>query len=284
MKTQSIFVLILMFMLPAFAQQREAEPVTLQAISDNLYQVLGGRGANGGAYLGENGVLLIDTKMTRESQQQVFDEIAKQTDLPIRYLINTHSDGDHINGNVFFPESTIIIAHENCRTDFFKPNRRGEPSDWTDPEKIEFVPSMTFRDKMDIYLGSKQVELWYFGVGHTTGDAVVYFPEEKTAFLGDQVFSGRPQLIHSYKGGNSFQHVQTVQKMLDTLNAEKFCTGHSDILSRLDLQNHVTEMKSLQDKIKQMVGAQKTLDEIKAEFEENQGRLVESIVAELQNR
>ncbi|MBD3383706.1 MBL fold metallo-hydrolase [candidate division KSB1 bacterium] len=284
MKTRSLVMIILMFILAAFAQQREAEPVTLQAISENLYQVLGGRGANGGAYIGENGVLLIDTKMTRESQQQVFDEIGKHTDLPIRYLINTHSDGDHINGNVFFPELTIIIAHENCRADFFKPNRRGEPSDWTTPAKIGFVPSLTFRDKMTLYLGEKHIELWYFGVGHTTGDAVVYFPEEKTAFLGDQVFSGRPQLIHSYKGGNSFQHVQTVQRMLDTLDAEKFCTGHSDILSRQDLQNHITEMKSLQDKIKQMVGAQKSLDEIKAAFEENEGRLIESIYSELKSR
>ena len=284
MKTQSVFIITLIIMVTAIAQQRETEPVTLQAISDNLYQVLGGRGANGGAVIGENGVILIDTKMTRESQQQVFDEIAKQTDLPIRYLINTHSDGDHINGNVFFPESTIIIAHENCRADFFKPNRRGEPSDWKTPEKIDFVPSLTFRDKMDIYLGAKHIELWYFGVGHTTGDAVVYFPEEKTAFIGDQVFSGRPQLIHSYKGGNSFQHVQTVQKMLDTLDAEKFCTGHSDILSRQDLQNHITEIKALQNKIKQMVEAQKALDEIKSAFEENEERLVESIVAELQNR
>jgi len=271
-------------MVTVFAQQRETEPVTLQAISDNLYQVLGGRGANGGAVIGENGVLLIDTKMTRESQQQVFDEIAKQTDLPIRYLFNTHSDGDHINGNVFFPESTIIIAHENCLADFFKPNRRGEPSDWRTPEKIDFVPSLTFRDKMDIYLGAKHIELWYFGVGHTTGDAVVYFPEEKTAFIGDQVFSGRPQLIHSYKGGNSFQHVQTVQKILDTLDAEKFCTGHSDILSRQNLQSHIIKMKALQDKIKNMVEAQQSLDEIKAAFEENEGRLVESVYAELQSR
>jgi len=45
---------------------------------------------------------------------------------------------------------------------------------------------VTFRDKMEIHLGSKKVELWYFGVGHTTGGIVVYFPDEKTASIGDR--------------------------------------------------------------------------------------------------
>ena len=65
------------------------------------------------------------------------------------------------------------------------------------------------------------MELWYFGVGHTTGDIVVYFPEEKTAFLGDQIFFSRPQLIHAYKGGHSFEHVKTVTKLLEKIDAEK---------------------------------------------------------------
>ena len=80
---------------------------------------------------------------------------------------------------------------------------------------------------MDVYLGLKKVELWYFGIGHTTGDIVIYFPEEKTAFIGDQYFYGRSQLIHSYKGGNSFGHVENLIKMLETLYAEKFYSGHS---------------------------------------------------------
>ena len=54
---------------------------------------------------------------------------------------------------------------------------------------------------------------YYFGTGHTTGDIVVYFPEAKTAFLGDQFFGTRPQLIHAYKGGNAFAHVVTLEKM-----------------------------------------------------------------------
>ena len=104
--------------------------------------------------------------------------------------------GDHIAGNQFFPETVTIIAHEECRKEFFHPRRNGQPSAWGDPALAPYVPHLTYRDKMDIYLGSKKIELWYFGIGHTKGDTVVYFPEEKTAFLGDQIFMNRLQFIH----------------------------------------------------------------------------------------
>ena len=65
-----LLILFFSFFLPSsqpFSQQRETPPVTLEKISDSLYQILGGRGANGGVYIGDNGVLVIDSKMTEES-------------------------------------------------------------------------------------------------------------------------------------------------------------------------------------------------------------------------
>ena len=106
-------ILVFSFLLlspQSFGQQREAQPVYLEKISDNLFQVLGGRGANGGFYIGDNGVLVIDSKMTKESVDQTLAEIQKLTDKPIKYLINTHSDGDHIAGNRFFPASVTIFV------------------------------------------------------------------------------------------------------------------------------------------------------------------------------
>jgi cyclase len=193
-------------------------------------------------------VLVIDAKMDKSSVEQIIGGIKQITDKPLKYLVNTHGDGDHITGNRFFPETVTIIAHENCRKDFFLPGRNGAASEWTKPELAPFVPSLTFSEKMDIHLGSKKVELWYFGAGHTTGDAVVYFPEEKTAFVGDQIFLTRAQLIHSYKGGDSFEHVKTLTKMLDTIDAEKFCSGHSEMTNRAGIEDHIDRMKKRQEK------------------------------------
>ncbi len=280
----SIPLFLMLFISLSFAQQRDTPPVKLNMISERLYEIQGGRGARGGVYIGETGVLVIDAKMNTNSVTETIEEIKKKTDKPIKYLINTHSDGDHVNGNQYFQQTVTFIAHENCRQEFFHPRRDGTPSDWNRSELTPFLPSITFRDKMDIYLGVKKVELWYFGVGHTTGDAVVYIPEEKTAFLGDQIFLGRPQLIHSYKGGNSFEHVKTLTRMLETLDAEKYCSGHNEIMDRDTIKKHIDKMKAHQGKVMSLIKDNKPLEEIKKEFEENEARLIESIYNEIKSR
>ncbi len=274
-------IVVISLSLSSFSQQREAIPVALKKISGNLYEILGGQGAQGGVYLGDNGVLVIDAKMNRESVDQTLTEIKKLTNKPIKYLVNTHSDGDHVTGNQFFPGTVTVIAHENCRKEFFHPKRDGAPSEWNNPELTPFIPSITFREKMDVYLGSKKVELWYFGVGHTTGDAVVYFPEEKTAFVGDQIFVTRPQLIHSYKGGNSFEHVKTLSKMLETIDAQYFCSGHSEKVGRRIVEQQLAIMKNRQEKVRQFIDQGMGIEAIKSKFEENESRLIESIFNEI---
>ena len=265
----------------ALGQRRAKQPVEFKKISDRLFEVVGGRGAQGGAYIGDNGVFVIDAKMDKSSVDQVIEGIGQITDKPIKYLVNTHSDGDHVAGNRYFPETVAIIAHENCRKDFFLPGRNGAVSEWSTPDLTPFVPSLTFSDKMNIHLGSKTVELWYFGVGHTTGDIVVYFPEEKTAFIGDQVFLTRAQLIHSYKGGDSFEHVKTLTKMLDAIDAEKFCSGHSEMTNRAGIENYISRMKNRQERVRALIAKGKNTEEIKSEFEESESRLIEVICNEI---
>ncbi len=284
-KLTSVCIIVILFLLEktSFTQQQEIEPVKLRMISETLYEVQGGRGARGGVYIGENGILVIDAKMDQNSVNETIEEIKKKSDNPVKYLVSTHSDGDHINGNQYYPQTVTFISHENCRDEFIHPKRDGSPSDWNNPELLPFMPSITFSDKMDIYLDSSRVEIWYFGIGHTTGDAVVYIPEEKTAFLGDLIFLDRPQLIHSYKGGNSFEYIKTLTKMLETLDAEKFCSGHSDITDRQTVKAHINEMKERHEKVKSLIDKNKTLEETMNEFEENESRLIETIYNEIKS-
>jgi len=261
--------------------RRQTQSLEFRKISDRLYEIVGGRGSRSGTYIGDDGVLVIDAKSDKKTVDQVIDGLRKITDKPVKYLVNTHSDGDHVNGNRYFPRSVTFIGHENCREDFFRPGRNGAASEWTKPELLPFVPSVTFRDKMTLYLGSKKVELCYFGVGHTTGDIVVYFPEEKAAFLGDQIFLERPQLIHAHKNGNSFKHVKTLTKMLETIDAEKFCSGHSEMTDRDGIRRQISRMKQRQDKVEGLMARGKSTDQIKAQFDASEGRLIETICNEL---
>lgn len=284
MKTRTLIpLLFLVAATSSLAQERAVQPVTFEKLTDRLYEIRGGRGANSGAYIGDNGVLLIDAKMDEDSVRGIFEGLQAITDQPVRYLVNSHSDADHTGGNRYLPGTVTIVAHENCRKEFLHPGRDGSPSMWANPELAPFLPAVTFREKMDLYLGGKKAECWYFGVGHTTGDAVVNFPGEKIAFIGDQAFPGRPQLIHSYKGGNSFAHVRNLERMLETLDAERFSIGHGDIVDRTDIRRHIETMKQRQAKVGELLRAGKSLADVQGEFPENEARLIESIYTEIEN-
>jgi len=286
MKTERILgtLLLLAFAgIPMMAQERNMAPITLQKVSESVYQILGGRGANGGLVLGDNAVLLVDAKMNEESVKQTLETISSFTDKPVEYLVNTHSDGDHIMGNRFFPASVTFIAHKNCREDFFKENF-GRASDWDEPEFYPFTPAIAFTENLNLWMGKKKIELHYFGVGHTTGDIVVYVPEDQIAFLGDQFFSTRPQLIHAHKNGNSFEHVQTLNKMLETLDAEIFLSGHSEPVGREDIQKHIQSMVKRQAKVKKLIGEGKSLENTLARFDQDEARLVTAIYDEIKEQ
>ncbi len=195
--------------------------------------------------------------------------------------MNTHADGDHVFGNRFQPAGVTFIAHENCLKEFFVPSMNGTPSDWDNPALKAFLPSVTYKDRLDLQVGAKRIELYYFGVGHTTGDTVVYFPDEKVAFIGDQIFTTRVQLIHAYKGGSSFGEVAALEKMLFTIDAQKFVCGHNDVIDRAAVQNHIAQMKALQEKVRSLKVKGQSIEEVQKQFEQNQSALVQTIYNEI---
>ena len=286
----SILLISLMSIVSSFAQQPAPQkrqqsappaPVTLTRVADNLYMIAGGRGANGGVYIGEKSVLMIDAKQDSASVEQALSEIGKLTKNPVTRVVSTHADGDHVFVNRFLPASAVFIAHENCRKEFFVANMNGQASDWNNPALAPFLPSITYRDKMDIYVGAKRIELWYFGIGHTTGDTVVFFPDEKVAFIGDQLFVGRMQLIHAYKGGSSFGEVANLEKMLATIDAQRFVSGHSEIQDRAGVQNHIVQMKAMQEKVRGLKAKNMSLEDVQKQFAQNEATLVGVIYNEI---
>ena len=263
------------------AQRKTPAPVTFTKVSDRIYGVDGGSGALSGVIIGDDCVVVIDAKMDEASQKAVFAEIGRRTQKPVKYLVNTHGDGDHIYGNRFFPPGVTIISHDGCRKDFFLPGRGGGASEWTKPELAPFIPSVTFTDRMNLYIGGVTVELHHFGIGHTIGDTVVYVPEEKAAFTGDQVSLPMATYIHAYKGGNSFAHVRNLEKMLAAIDAERFITGHSGITDRAGVKSGIDAMKSFQNRIRTLMGEKKSLDDIKKAFPAEDASVAEIVYKEI---
>jgi len=285
LKNFFLLVLVLLFSTSVFGQQSQApvasSPVVAKQVEPHIYMFTGGRGANTGAYIGEKEVLLIDSKQDSASVAQVLAAIKKLTNAPVTRVVNTHAVADHVFGNRFQPAGVTFIAHENCLKEFFVPSMNGTPSDWNNPALKAFLPSVTYKDRMDLQVGAKRIRLYYFGIGHTTGDTVVYFPDEKVAFIGDQIFTTRVQLIHAYKGGSSFGEVAALEKMLSTIDARKFVCGHNDVIDRAAVQNHIVRMKTMQKKVRDLKMKGRSNEEVQKQFEQNQAALVQTTYNEI---
>ncbi len=283
------FVLCLLSLIcfsPVSAQQavpQQPQPISVQNIKGNIYQVKGGMGANTGFYIGENEVLAIDAKMTEGTAKQMVAEIKKLTPNPISHVILTHSDGDHVNGLVGFPQGTNIISHEKTRGYM--------DSAFQSARERTYLPNIVFSERLSLYLGSsprtKRIDLVYFGPAHTDGDAVVFFPDEKVAFIGDLIFIGRDPLIHRHKGGSSFGLVKVLRAILN-LDAEVFANGHGELATKKEILSVIQMVEEKQLRIQTLVKEGKSLGQVKKIFnvEERPGAiqwksLVEVIYLEL---
>ena len=241
-------------------QYRQTQaPVTVEKIAENIYQVKGGSGANTGFFISGKEVLVIDAKMTADSARDMLAEIRKMTTLPLGHLVLTHSDGDHINGLLGFPGEIRIICHENAKEEMTADSK-------DENLKSYLVNITTYKDRLELEMENEKVQLFHFGPAHTSGDTVVYFPEEKVAFLGDLFQAGRDPLIHRHKNGNSFGLVKTLKATLD-LGAEIFLSGHTDQVGRSEVEMMILSIEEKQAQIKAMIGEGKSLEEIKKFYE-----------------
>lgn len=280
----SVILLNCFLFLNALSQETEDPPLEFKKLSERLYLITGGSGANSGAYVGDNGILIVEGKADEKSVLQVFDGLKEITNKPILYLVNTHYDLDHCWGNQFYPESVIKIAHENLRKDLYHPNGRYKENR-DNPDFKKHLSSVTFCDKMKILLGTEEVELRYFGKGHSTGDIVVFFPDEKTAFVGDQIFLGMTPGVYSEIGGDTFEHVNTLNRMMDSLDAEKFISGHYDsILSRTDIWTYIDGVRKKQEKVRELINQGQSLEEVKSKFPDIDRYFIEAMYSEIEKK
>ena len=243
------------------AQKRPApEQLSAEQLRDGVYWVKGGSGANTGIIIGSKEVVVIDAKMTEESAKAMLAEIKALTPHPVKHIILTHSDGDHVNGLSGFPKKLTIIAHANAKKDMEEA--------FKDPRSSAlrpYLPTETLTGDRQLTIDGLRLNLHYFGPAHTNGDIVIHLPERKIAFIGDLVFLDRDPLIHRHKGGTSFGLIHTLNEIL-ALDADTFISGHTDPLTKDDIRGVLTSIKEKQAKVKALIEQGKSLDEIKSAF------------------
>jgi len=208
-------------------------------------------GSNAGFIVGSTGVLVVDTFVDVAPAKELLAEIRKITNLPIRFVVNTHYHLDHTGGNAVFAEAgATILAHRNVRSWLRSENMKFFPE--AKPEqraRVESLvpPDVVYSDAVDVYVGSRLLEVRYM-LGHTGGDSVVIVPDAKVVFGGDLIWQKHfPNLIDA----NTGDWIKTLEKLQADHTSTTFVSGHGDLATPEDVRNFHDYLITLRNDVAQ---------------------------------
>src|SRR5438067_5856103 len=215
------------------AAQQPAAPagprvIDILKLKDNLYVLTSSTpgnpatfsGGNVAVFITDSGVTLVDDKLAGWGQA-VLDKVKSVTNKPITRIINTHTHGDHTGNNNFFGSDTEIIAQANTKTNMAK-------MDVFKGAGAQYLPTKTYTDKLTIGSGKDRIDLYYFGAGHTSGDAFVVFPALRVLHTGDMFAWKDGPLCDRNNGGSCVSFPQTLSKVIANIkDVDTVIPGHS---------------------------------------------------------
>lgn len=172
-----------------------AKKISFNEVGEGLWALTAEGDPNTGVIIGDDAVMVVDAQATPVMARQVLAEIRRVTDKPVKHVVLTHYHAVRVLGASAYGASEII-ASDVCRSMIAE---RGK-EDW-DSEFARFPrlfqaaetipgltwPTLTFKDKMSVYLGRRRVDLVHLGRAHTAGDIVAYVPDAGVMFSGDIV-------------------------------------------------------------------------------------------------
>ena len=206
---------------------------------------------------------------------------------PVRYIINTSIDLDHIGGNetlaklpegtkivgVTFPPvavapSAIILAHENIQ------NRLSQPEKGDPVLPSTAWPTETFHQssyKLSQFFNGEGVQVFHAPNAHTDGDSFVYFRYSDVIAAGDLINTESYPYIDLARGGSLNGILDGINHILD-LSIPEFRSqggtmiipGHGRLCDIGDVANYRNMVAIVRDRIQNLIGKGMTLAQVKA--------------------
>jgi glyoxylase-like metal-dependent hydrolase (beta-lactamase superfamily II) len=180
-----------------FASQNDLDEkkISFEEVGKNLFAFTAEGDPNSGVIIGDNSVLVIDAQATPKLARQVIEKIRTVTDKPISHVVLSHYHAVRVLGTSAYKAQNVIMS-DKARS---MVNERGR-EDW-DSEFDRFPrlfrgheeipgltwPTTTFEKKMSLFMGKRQVNLYFLGRAHTAGDVVIHVPDSNVLFTGDIV-------------------------------------------------------------------------------------------------
>jgi len=258
-------------------------------VRPNFYMIAGA-GGNIGVQIGVDGVVLVDSGAAAASDR-VLAAIKKLTDLPVRYIINTGSDADHVagNGNLAKAGLTIftnaignaglagamtnngaaaILAHESILRRMSAPT--GKPALFP----AEALPTEAFqRNRWYIRMNDEPIEVLVQPAAHSDSDSFVFFRKSDVVAAGDVLDTTKFPVIDVARGGSVQGEIDALNKLIElAIPPGPFIyegigtyvmPGHGRVCEQLDVVDYRDMVLIVRDVIQDMIHRGMTLDQIK---------------------
>jgi glyoxylase-like metal-dependent hydrolase (beta-lactamase superfamily II) len=176
---------------------------------------------NSGIIATSEGVVVFDALDSEAVARAEREAIATTIRQPVRFLVSSPYHNPYSKGNIAYAD-VFKIGHEIYRADLVRQLERDKAS----PEEQKArLPNQTFRDRLTLYLGGKEIQVLYLGRAHTRGDSIIYVPQDRIVYLSE-VFSAGQFLFMG--DGYGLDWLKTVEAAA-ALDADIFVPGHSPL-------------------------------------------------------
>jgi glyoxylase-like metal-dependent hydrolase (beta-lactamase superfamily II) len=225
-----------------------------EAVTDSVH-VIYGVGGNVAVLRTQRGAVIVDTMTFPIQGRRIRDLAERIGGGPTQAVVNTHYHADHTHGNPAWPAGTRIVATERTRAYL----ERFDPDFWEDSAAAS-APNDLFTDSHELRIGDKTIRSYYLGRGHTGGDLVVLFVEDRVLHTGDLFFNRQYPNIDLEAGGSVQQWAETLDRVL-ALGFDKVIPGHGPVTDRAGLLEFRRFIAELAEFASESVAAGKSLEE-----------------------
>ena len=267
----------------------EGDSLDVVKIRANFY-LIAGAGGNIGVQIGSDGIVLVDAGK-EASSKQVLEALRKITDLPIRYIINTGADADHVSGNGRLSKAGLtiftnllgnaalaaamtngggasIMAHDSVL------RRMSAPTGKTAAYPTESWPNEAFFQKRKaIRMNEEAIEVMYQPAAHSDADSMVFFRGSDVVVAGDIIDTTRFPVIDLANGGSIQGEIDALNRLIDLAVAPTpfiykgvgtyVIPGHGRVCEQQDVVEYRDMVVIVRDNIADLMKQGRTLDQIK---------------------
>ncbi len=220
-------------------------------IRPDLYFVYGG-GANAVVRVTPEGLILVDTKNPNpEISAALLREIRAISDLPVRYVFNTHHHPDHIGNNQTFVDQGATVVGLEALTNLWASDGR--------TQDIPGQPTVTFERDYSLSFGGATVEAHFYAAGHTGGDTIVHFPDLRFVMLSDTVGYARP--TPGINGTNAAR-ILTLYDGILSLDFDAALAGRGPVMTRAEIEAQRSKWETLLGRVREAIDAGATRDDL----------------------